>query len=322
MSDELKNAFVPLNDKDGNVTGIMDQMTANYFASEAPDPTQASIDALLSGITRVRIVPFANYLQGATEQRTLLDTSDVVALESFRSCFAIVEDPETFGHCMCCGDPHLELYAGDQRVATFGYHHGFAIRWDVWKHDAYLKEPERLLDWMSAHGVHGPRQEVESSRERGEASRRNTERWLAAMPESLRPFWERMDHQRDPELHRVLLEALCAAVPAAQAQALCLFEWFGSGAGPWSGYPSYETVPNLLLLYYPTQLLIDTLRAGTPSERQWLGAARYFASWDFRKAKKEDRSLLPSDLKRWLIESARSTGLSDNIERAEIAFGS
>src|SRR5262249_42311126 len=156
-------------------------------------------------------------------------------------------------------------------LATLGYHHGFAIRWNAWKHDAMLKEPDRLLDWMTAHGVPGPRQEVEASWQRAEESALDAERWLAAMPECLRPFWEQMDHTHDPVLHRVLLDALRAAYFEPEHQALALLEWFGSGAGPWSGYPSYESMAEQLLLHYPTQMLVDALTAATPTERQWAG---------------------------------------------------
>ena len=320
MPDESRDAFVPIRDESGRVAGVMDRATAEYLTSQAPDPTQQSIDALLKRVTRVRVVPLENYRQGATELRTLLDTSDPASLASFRGCFAIVEDPETFGHCMCFGDPHLELYVGDEIVARIGYHHGVAIRWDAWKHDAWLKEPDRLLDWMSAHGVDGPRREVEEAVRRGEESRRQAERWLGAMPDCFRPFWERMDHDRDPELHRLLLESLQTAIPVPEGQALALFGWFGCGAGPWSGFPSYESVPEQLLLHYPTQFLADVLMASEPTEAQWRGAARYFGGWEFRQRKKGDRDVLPSDLKHRLLQVTRTTGVADNIDRAERAF--
>jgi hypothetical protein len=320
VSDESRDAFVPIRDESGRVTGAMDRATADYLASQAPDPTQQSIGSLLKRVTRVRVVPLENYRKGATELRTLLDTSDPASLASFRDCFGIVEDPETFGHCMCFGNPHIELYAGDELAATIGYHHGVAIRWDAWKHDAYLKEPERLLNWMSAHGVDGPRREVEEARRRGEEARRQVERWLEAMPDCFRPFWVRMDHDRDPELHRLLLQALREAIPAPEEQALTLFGWFGSGAGPWSGFPSYESVPEQLLLHYATQFLVNVLMASTPTEAQWRGAARYFGGWGFWQRKKGDRSLLSSDLNQRLLQAARSTGVADNVERAERAF--
>lgn len=123
-------------ERSGRVTAVVDQATADYLASRAPDPTQQSIDALLKRVTRVRVVPVGNRRQGATEGGALLDTSAPASLAALRDCFAIVKDPEAFGHCMCFGNPHIELYAGDELAATIGYHHGVAIRWDAWKHDA------------------------------------------------------------------------------------------------------------------------------------------------------------------------------------------
>jgi hypothetical protein len=321
MSDEPNGGFIPMRDERGNLTGLMDQATADYLASRAPDPTQASLDALLADVTRVRVVPFANLVKGAKEPKVLLDTSDPASLASFRRCFAIFEDPDSFGHCMCFGDPHIELYAGDRLAATLGYHHGFTVRWDAWKHDAQLKEPDRLLDWMSAHGVHGPRAEVEAAQRRAEESARQAERWLAAMPECLRPFWGQLDPFPDPALHGASLDALRAAHPSPEAQVLALLGWFGSGAGPWSGYPSYEAAPEQLLLHYPTQLLVEALTATAPTAPQWAGAARYFAGWDFRKTKQGDGQLLPAGLKQQLLKAAEATGIADNVERAKRAYG-
>jgi hypothetical protein len=127
MPEETQSDFLPIQDESGQVRGIMDRATAEYLASQAPDPTQQSIDAMLKDVTRVRVVPVGNFRQGATEIRTLLDTSDLASIGSFRNCLKIIEDPETFGHCMCLGDPHIELYVGDGLAATIGYHHGVAI---------------------------------------------------------------------------------------------------------------------------------------------------------------------------------------------------
>jgi hypothetical protein len=162
---------------------------------------------------------------------------------------------------------------------------------------------------------------VEESKRRGEENRRNRERWLEATPECLRPFWEQRDHDRDPKVQALLLDALRKAFPTAEAQVLILLGWFGSGVGPWSGYPSYESVPQQLLLHYPTPLLIQTLTSTTPTESQWLGAARYFESWDFGRTRKEDRKLLTTALRQRLLEAARRTGIPDNVQRAEHDYG-
>jgi hypothetical protein len=188
MSYESSEPFVSIRDASGRVTGIMDRATADYLESQAPDPTQQSIDSLLSRITRVLVVGMGYYRQGTPERRTLLDTSDIASIAAFRECFAIVDDPRTFGHCMCCGEPHFYLYAEDELVATIGYHHGMSIRWDAWKHDAVLKDPDRLLDWTFAHGVDGPQREVEEMRRRGEESQIRREQWLQATPDCLGQF--------------------------------------------------------------------------------------------------------------------------------------
>lgn len=48
--------FVPVVDEDGEVTGVMDQMTADFLASAEPDPTQATLDEAFEGVTRVRLL--------------------------------------------------------------------------------------------------------------------------------------------------------------------------------------------------------------------------------------------------------------------------
>jgi hypothetical protein len=321
MRDEPRNVFVPIRDGEGNVTGMMDGAAAEYLAAWEQNPTQTSLNALLAGVTRVRVVPFSNFVRGTTEKKVLLDTSDPVSLDSFRGCFAIVEDPDTFGHCMCCGNPHMELYAGDFLTATIGYHHGESIRWRAWNDDAVLKEQDRLLDWMSAHGVDGPRKEVEAAKRRREESVRSAERWLFAMPDCLRPFWGDMHDAIGSELQRRLLDGLREALPSTAAQVLALFGWFGSGAGPWSGFPAYEAVAAKLLLHYPTGLLIGVLADSAPTEPEWAGAARYFESSEFWRTRKGDIGLLPAGLKQQLLEAARRTGNTDNAERAENTYG-
>ncbi len=319
MADDSR-AFVPIRDETGRVSGIMDHATAAYLSSQAPAPSQQSIDSFLSRVTRIRVVPLDDLRKDSRERKLLLDTSDSVAIASFRECFAIVEDPESFFHCMCPGDPHIELFAGTHLIGTIGYHHGVAIRWSVWRHDALLREPAQLLDWMSVHGVDGPKREVEEARRAEEEIRREEARWLEVMPDCFRPFWERMGQDRDPELHRVLLEALEGAIPAREEQALVLFGWFGAGQGPWSGFPSYESVPEELLLQFPTELLVSALTGSTPSEAQWRGAARYFGGWEFGQRKKPDKAFLSADLKQRLVQVARATGVAVNIDIAERAF--
>lgn len=316
------SVFVPMRDATGRVTGIMDRATADYLASTRPDPSQRSLDDLLATVNRVRVVAGGMAGGRATGTEVLLDTAESAAVAGFRAAVSIVEDPATFGHCMCYGDPAIEVYAGDRLPAAFGYHHGFAIRWEAWKHDAHLREPEKLIEWLSAHGVPGPREEVDAAARRAEENERAAGRWLAAMPECLRPFWDPSGHRsHDPAFHRELLAALRADRPSPDEQVLALLGWFGSGAGPWSGYPSYESIPEQLLGYFPTAAVVAALTASEPSEAELVGAVRYLSGWTFTRdaSGRQARAGMPAELRARLAEAADRTNIPDIRARARWA---
>jgi tetratricopeptide (TPR) repeat protein len=140
--------------KDGTFI-ITDRESFDYQFGESqlPDPAQRSIDALLAQVTRVRARCGGIYRGEAIESAVLVDTFDADAIAAFRSCFTIVTDPVTFSHCACLGGPTLELFAGDQTLATIGLQHGNAIRWNAWKHDAQLVNGTLLTSWLTGHGV-------------------------------------------------------------------------------------------------------------------------------------------------------------------------
>jgi hypothetical protein len=67
--------------------------------------------------------------------------------------------------CMCCGEPTLLLYDGDERIAALGLHHGRSLRWGgvgPWSSDAGLaaRVQEPLARWLDARGVPGPLEEL------------------------------------------------------------------------------------------------------------------------------------------------------------------
>jgi hypothetical protein len=53
----------------------------------------------------------------------------------------------------------------------------------------------------------------------------------------------------------LLEEALDAAVPEPRDQAPTLFDWFGHGESRWRGFPSYESVPEKMLMHIPSAYL-------------------------------------------------------------------
>ena len=143
--------------KMGATLAVMDRMAYEYQAGLArgSNPSQAELDAVLKGVDRVRVLAGGMYRDQAIGCEVLVDTRSKAEIEGLRGSLKIVEDPASFGHCGCLGGPTIEFFAGKgpDPVATLALHHGHAIRWGCWKHDAKLAEPSRLTEWLAQHGL-------------------------------------------------------------------------------------------------------------------------------------------------------------------------
>ena len=158
-------------------------------------------------------------------------------------------------------------------------------------------------------------------------------RWTDAMPAPVRPFWEEpsallltyepegkggvkfVDAKVDPQQ-----AALAQQIPEPTMQIRLLLHWYGSGAGPWSGYPSYEGTAALLLMAHTTQDLLAAAQASPLTAEQKEGAARLFASWEFTRERPKDGKLLPAALRAELLEHSLLSSDEDKRKRAEAAF--
>lgn len=293
-------------------------MTA-YLHSTAPNPSQSTLDALLNQVNRVRVLDDGTMDGKAIGSTVLLECSDTPSIAMLHTCLAIVEDARTFGHCMCLGDNAIECYRDQELIATIGLHHGHSIRWDVWKHDAQLRDGQALLKWLADRGVSSPLQAYQAQQQRAEEARQATKRWHEAMPTCLHPYWPQMqDFQVDLE---PLRHGLLISYPDHMSCVRALFGWFGSGKGPWSGFPMYEQVAEQLLLGFPTDELVEALREHTITPAQLEGAARYFAGWEFHKHKPNDIQQIPADLKQHLLRHSLTSSNNDKVQRAQKAFG-
>jgi hypothetical protein len=149
---------------------------------------------------------------------------------------------------MCDGTPAIYVYERGGEPVELTNHHGESIRCPLWDGDVRITDTEKWLSWFDKRGIPGPRQEVEAMRVRREENEKDLERWLNAMPRALRAVWS----TALSEFGRVdvipLRTALESSIPDRNERILVLLEWFGSGAGPWSGFPSYETAAEDLLL--------------------------------------------------------------------------
>ena len=300
MAEGSEDFFVPIVDEDGRVTGVMDQMAADYLASTEPDPTQASLDAAFDGVTRARLVGPPR-LDGDVILGDVVrvDVSDRASLAELACALRILEADE-FGHLLSPGLNRLELWAGDRHAHTLELPDWDTIRWpSVWKGDANLDEPRRFEDWLLRHGVPDARDCREENEKREAEWLRSTQNWERAMPPSLSPLWP--DRLGDGPGNMSPAEVDAAEAPPA-------------------GYPSYEGAAEQLLLAYPIEVLLAALDASTDNPAALYGAARLFGGWEFSQTRRADRKRCPEPLRQRMLDAVIWHGNRDNLRRFRSAF--
>ena len=117
-----------------------------------------------------------------------------------------------------------------------------------------------------------------------------------------------------------LQQAICQAHPDAAQRALVLFDWFGHGLGPWSGFPAYESVAESLLMRIPITDILHSLDSPDLSETKLEGAARFLAGWEFRSRRRPELAQLPDETKRRLLAHIQQSASQDKLARARAAF--
>jgi hypothetical protein len=288
-------------------------------------PTQSTLDAALVDATRAIV-------SEVDDGTLMLDVSDPQLLRDLIARLRIAEPTDPF-HCMCFGDENITFEGQSGVLATITLHHGYSIRWDeAWGSDAALTDPMQLLSWLATQGLEAPLRGFEDDQRSAQESKRQRLLWEAAAPTALHPqlpeliarFGNPFSLFGDPEAANRVLDQAAETIESTYNEdeaATDLLTWYGSGRGPWSGYPGYEDLPLRLLLRLPTDAIVRSLETDLIDARRLEGAARLFASREFRQAREADLTALPTDLRQRLLAHVRSTGRPDNLSRAQAAFG-
>jgi hypothetical protein len=122
-------------------------------------------------------------------------------------------------------------------------------------------------------------------------------RWRAGMPEPLRPLKEQaMTYMFGADVNP-LRATLQEGMPDGPTRILALLSWYGSGDGPWSGFPAYEEAAEKLLLDYSTSEILAAIEVFQLTHAETEGAARLFGGWTFSRERPGDLELLPVALK-------------------------
>lgn len=242
--------------------------------------------------------------------------ADLVALKQS----LIVEKPMDWFHCRCDGTPAIYIYSSDGEVVQVTNHHGLSIRCSLWDSDARIIDIEKWLSWFDERGISEPRREVNEMRTLRAQHRKDWKKWTSAMPEGLQPVWEGSLGQFGSVDTAPLRCALYKHIPEKEEQIKALLTWFGSGAGPWSGFPSYESAAEELLLDYKIDEIVDVLEMSKLTSEQTEGAARLFSGWTFSKRHPEGIESVPENLRKTLTNHVKNTGDQDKLKRANRAF--
>jgi hypothetical protein len=333
---------------EGSQAAVQQSTLLKVLSSKLDNPSQASLSRILKKTDHVRVLAGGEYNGKPLSKNILLDSRSAATIAELKQALLIDEDPESLGRDMCYGDPTLELMSGKRVLAVLGFHHGRSIRWDKsWKFDASLQDGRRLVEWFAANGIEGPKQAQEheiKERRRGVA---DLQKWMMSMPDCLRPYLGEMlspsmadiliflpepspaDELREDSRNRThdsprqkqLMAVLDESYKDQNDKVLALLQWYASGTGQWTGFPTYEELPAELLLGVPTKQIIEGLGAKDVSEPELEGAARFFASPTFRHAKPHDLTMLDTKLKKRLLEHCMKSSDDDKRKRAENAFG-
>jgi len=145
-------------------------------------------------------------------------------------------------------------------------------------------------------------------------------RWLEAIPSSVRPLWANALRQYNPPTRlpdwEPLNIALANQYPNTPDRIRALMAWYGSGAGPWSGFPGYEEIAEKLLRQYPTADLIGAVENSNITKQELEGAARILGGW----TPVPDRTPIPAGLRRTLLDDCLESSDQDKQQRARKAF--
>ncbi|MCP4002807.1 MAG: hypothetical protein GY725_01300 [bacterium] len=253
------------------------------------------------------------------ESSILFESNNRADLEALARCLGI-EIPEEGIHCMCSGSPAIYLYRDEEELVELTNHHGFSLRCSLWDSDAIIANTEKWLSWFDVHGMDGPRREVEALQVQEAEQHRNWEKWAGAMPACISEVWNGMIEQCGGTDFSILRNALEAALPAKEDQIRSLFGWYGSGAGPWSGFPSYENTAGELLLGYEISELIGAFDIASATPEMTEGAARLFGGFEFFRRHPEGIHLVPREIKAVFWAFVKDTPDEDKLGRAQRAF--
>jgi hypothetical protein len=261
-------------------------------------------------------------LRSLKSARLVYSSSDRKDLSELKAAI-VVEEPRDWFRCSCMPSAYIRFLRNKKQIGVLSIYEGIIVEYPDWASHARVKDQERWFQWLDERKVSWPHEEADREAQEQKRYEAAEARWTAAMPESLRPLWPSLMQNMQPGQEtdtKDLDSALARQFPDVPHRIRALFSWYGSGAGPWSGFPMYEDVAEKMLLEYPTAELLDAVHGVALNETETEGAARLFGGWSFQSTRPADRTMIPADLKRILLEHSLKSSDQDKLGRAREAF--
>lgn len=266
-------------------TALSDESVAGFRRKNTACATFHRWDETLNGAlvdaTRLRIRSGGTCHRDIKNEKTLYETKDKATIKEMVDGIAIDEAESGF-HCMCCGEPSLEFYQGEELILTLGFHHGQSLRWvGGWPGDGALTtdSAQFLVKWLAEHEVEGPQKQIEQQKEQQRATERRMTRAADGLPPALQAAFRGARQSSSGKSDFV--KALRKKCPESVDQVGVLFALLGASNDSWTSLRWIEQLADGLLDTYDKDTLsraTETALRGTDRRRR-RGAARYWKSW-------------------------------------------
>jgi hypothetical protein len=277
---------------------------------------QEQISALFALIDRAD--QMVVYSEGFKREFVIYRSSNRKDFEDLKAAITLKPNEGPFV-CACVDGPEIAFLKNNKEIAAVWNHEGTAIGSSVWEGDWQTSDPDRWLRWFDVRGMSYARELSEQARSASKKADDDEHRWLKAMPSSLKPLWSKAQAEYDPPKFpdlKPLDATLKAQYPDMHDRIRALLAWFGSGAGPWSGFPGYEEIAAKLLREYSTPDLIAAVQNRKLSDEEVEGAARILGS----RTPVSDKTPIPPELRRVLLDHCLKSSDQDKVARAQEAF--
>lgn len=243
--------------------------------AQALDGWTEALTSALAPAKRLRVRSGGTCHRDEAQEQTLYETNDPAEIKQLLAGIQINEAQSGF-HCMCCGNPSLEFYAGERLLLTLGFHHGRGLRWrDGWPGDAMLTPQSStfLVGWLAKRNVKSPLIEQEAAAERARATQHKMVQATAGMPAALAEAFA-----AGPDKFKA---ALVRALPDKKDRARIWLAVFGTSNDSWTMLEPLEQMSDQQLRTYDDAILAAAVEAALLGDDRQVrrGAARLWMSY-------------------------------------------